>query len=1488
MVQTNSGSAHKRKKSRDVRPFVINRNMFCAPLSAIGKYSLNGVPFPPDPMEAKARNLRYIDYYLSVLPNIMIRHALTFVINTCLLITVFGASAYAGPTLKFKTLDHPDLAAIGAIRNIIQDPQGFLWLGGLSGLARFDGYTLKIFASDRDDPTSISGSFIFDVLVDQQGHLWVGTTKGLNRYHQKQENFTRYFHHPDQANSLSNSNIAHLLQTRDGQLWVSTEGGLNRYLPDSDSFERYLHQPGNPQSLASNNIQTVHEDRQGHLWIGTANAGVTRFNPHTQQYHHYRHDPSTPDGLPGNAINVILQDAQGHLWFGSWSTGLVRFDENNDTFIPYLDTFQGKNPAGHLPVWTLYEDKDKTLWVGTNGLGLLHYDRNADRFIQHHHRSADKRSLQSDKIFAIQEDRSGNLWFSHFPSGLSLLDRYAAAFQNFQHDPDDPNSLSHSATLSMVEDKKHNLWIGTENGLNHIDRQSNTITRYLPDANDPNSLRGNAILSLLEDSQGEIWAGTWGNGINRMRAPGHFTHYLPEANNPNSLADDSVWALFEDYQHTIWAGTNTGGLHRYNPREDNFTRFQHNNQDASSLSGNRVNTLFEDHAKRLWVGTFNGLDLMEPRSGTFRHFFRGATQAGQKARSVLSDDFVWAIFEDRYHQLWVGTNGGGVNKLSYNTDSSRLHALTTYTVQDGLANNVVTGIVEDTQGHLWFSTGKGLSRLNPDTHILRTYDTQQGLAGDAFNRATGLRTHRGEVVFGSTEGLTLFKPSELFTNRAIPPVVITDFLVLNKSIKPNSPNQKILKKVITQTDHLTLNHKQSVFSFEFSALSYLMPEKNQYAYMLEGFDEHWNQVGTRRMATYTNLDPGEYVFRVKASNNEGFWNTQGTHITLHILPPWWLTWWAIVFYVAAFVALLCLVFYTFLQNKRTQDEQAVSRKLRDLDKVKDTFLANTSHELRTPLNGIIGLSESLMAGVSGPLSQSAMDNLKLIVGSGKRLSYLVNDILDFSRLKEHSIRLHRSAVDLYGLTESIFQLTHTLIDAKPITLVNDVDKYMSSIMADENRLQQILFNLIGNAIKFTEQGHVTVSAHQKGSSLWVSISDTGIGIAPDKLDQVFEAFEQAEDTRQHHAGSSGLGLAVTQQLVALHGGTIDISSTLGEGTTVRFSLSMSDNVLKEKEAYEKPHIHDPLPLPIRDTDQRFQGEGPWGEGEHHILIVDDELINRRVLQNLLGMQAYRISACSTGFRALELLRDPSKKIDLVLLDVMMPGMTGYEVCKTLRATHSVGQLPVLFLTAKSQLSDLAEGYRAGGNDFLTKPIAKEELLARMQTHLQLLNTNRQLTQKNKNIQNMLANIQQGLLSVDKDGLVHPEYSRYLESVFETKAIAGRDAMDLLFSQAKLSDESIDQVRKTLYCVIDEQELSYECNQHFLLSSYSLQYNDARKDIELDWHPVIEDGVVTLVMVSVRDVTELHHWQEEAEHQAQALNELRHLKDNSSTDKKHTT
>lgn len=1208
----------------------------------------------------------------------------------------------------------PDqVATIGYITAIAQDAEGFMWFGGANGLARYDGYKLLVFRKDDADPHSLSHNYVNDIRLTSDGSLWVATRKGINRYDAQLNRFTRYSTPMVSADSVSADDVMAIEETHDGRLWLATRGGLYSFSRTDNQFQ-YHPLSDNTEPDNDGLLWSVVKDQQGLLWVGHQDRGITRFNPVTGEHRQYQHK----QGLIFDDIRELYVDSANNVWAGSYGAGLFMLDTKRERFVAIKHDTQEKSAI----VWSVLEDRAGNLWVG-DGSAVYVRAPAAEKFTRFTYDETNPASPGNYVVNELFEDAAGDIWLGYFPSGIDVVDRQASIFNNYRYSATDSNTVTEGGVLSALKDERGNLWIGAGYGLNYFDSKRQQFTRYRYDPNNPSSMGGNTVLSIEMGADRQLWLGIWSGGLNRLDLDtGKFTHYLPDPDNPTAIRGREGWSVIRDRQGYIWIATEEG-LNRYDPLTDSFRYFV---PTPEQLDGDKVlyaRVVYQDKQARIWVGGIRGLYLFDPATETFTRYHHADNDP-----SSLSTDFVFALYEDSRSNFWVGTDGGGLNLMDRATGK-----FTAFTSNDGLADEVVAGIVEDPQGYLWLGTQKGIARFDADKKQFRNFDKRHGLNDNLFNRNTPLVMNSGELFFGNSKGFVVFDPAAITTNEYSPPVVFTNLLILNKPVDIGRPDAPLTAS-INHVPGINLTHKDSVFTLEFSALNFQMAEENQYAYRLLGFDSDWILAGPKRTATYTNLDAGDYVFEVKASNNDGVWSSKQASLNIHIAPPFWLNWWAYILYLLVVLVLL----YWFLriqqlklryEQQQVEQERSLVRRLQQVDKLKDEFLANTSHELRTPLNGIIGLAESLLDGLNGPLPVHTRDSLRLIAASGKRLSALVNDILDFAKLKNQGLVLHKKAVDLHVLVDIVITLSRPLVGNKPLTLHNHVPENLPAAYADEDRLLQILHNLIGNAVKFTHEGSINIYAAVKDDYIHVQIADTGIGMSAEQLADIFQPFHQVDGRAERAYGGTGLGLSITKQLVELHSGTISVQSNLGHGSVFSFTLPLSlelpANSSLDDNVQQLTQNSGEIQAQQVNVSRRTRGDQPH---QGHILVVDDDSVNRLVLVSHLALRNYRVTEAASGEEAIALVKEHGD-IDLVLLDIMMPKMSGYETCQRLRETYRAYELPIIFLTARSQTQDLVMGFEVGANDYLTKPISKEELLARVDTHLQLYSATQFLDRK---------------------------------------------------------------------------------------------------------------------------------------------------------------
>ncbi len=830
-----------------------------------------------------------------------------------------------GQQFRFSHLDIEDGLSQNSVQCIHQDRQGFMWFGTSDGLNRYDGNTFVILRRDPHDANGLSGNNVQAILEDQEGILWIGTQAGLTRFDPVRMQFVRFTHDSEDSTSLSHNNVQSVYEDREGVIWVGTDEGLNRFDRTSGTFLSYVYDPENPASLSGNDVNRILEDRSGTLWIGTFGGGVCQYNRETGTFIRYQHTADGASGLESNFVRALYEDRDGAIWVGT-EDGLYRFDREADRFIRQaLSTGKGAGPNTEW-VMAVYEDDTGLLWAGTEGDGLYAIDRRDGDVIHFSHNPTDPVSLSDDRIYALFEDASGLLWIGTWNGGVSQLNRKAKPFFHYKHDPDDPASLSGNSIFGVCEDHLGDIWIGTSQGLNRFDRDSGTFTRFLHDPSDPSSISSDVIFAIREDGDGDIWFSTLDGGLNRFdRKTGRFSAYKADPENPHSLSYNTIWTLLIDQAGMIWVGTGGEGLDKFDPETGRFSHYRHDPDDPRSLSGNVISALIEDHSGVLWAGTeAGGLNRYDAASGRFVRF-----QHNPEDPASLSHNYVSAILEDARGRFWVGTNEG-LDRFDRQTET-----FVNFSEEAGLINNSVYGILEDDRGNLWLSSNKGLSRFDPESVTFRNYTMQDGLQSDEFNAGAYLKLRSGEMLFGGINGFNLFHPDSIRDNMTIPPVVLTDFQLYNRpvSVGQKFDGRTILKQGISVTESITLSYKARVFSLTFAALNYIHPEKNQYRYRLEGFESVWNEVDDRRFATYTNLSPGQYTFRVQGSNNDGIWNREGASLRIRVTPPFWGTWWFRGLLILAFAAVIVGVYQVrtrAIRHRAKELETVVSKRTAEL------------------------------------------------------------------------------------------------------------------------------------------------------------------------------------------------------------------------------------------------------------------------------------------------------------------------------------------------------------------------------------------------------------------------------------------------------------------------------------------------------------------------------------------------------------------------------
>jgi ligand-binding sensor domain-containing protein/two-component sensor histidine kinase len=1016
------------------------------------------------------------------------------------------------------------------IHHILQDSKGFIWFATEDGLNRYDGYNFTVYKNNLKDSYSISDNFIWTIFEDKQGVLWIGTNSGgLCKFDREKERFITYKNNPDDPTSLILNNVRAIYEDNEGNIWIGTEAGLDKFDRKNNIFIHYRHDTKVTNSLSNNVVLSVFEDKDGELWIGS-DGGLDNYDKKNNRFFNYSSNPYNSNSLSHNVVLSINQDSQGYLWIGTLK-GLTKFDKKTGKFFRYLINLSETNSINSNRINSVLEDKSGTLWIGT-GDGLFQFDRINSKFNKIKSSLPGSNILINNNVLSLYEDNSGLVWIGTAEDGIVKYNRERTKFKHYKNDPFNPNSLTHNTIRAIFQDDDGILWIGTlGGGLNRLDLKNNKFLIYKNNPGDKFSLSDNSVSAIHKDSYGYIWVGTWGGGLNRTTSPVNinsknlkFVSYKDEHSNLSagrgshlSSSSNIIQSIYEDSEGRLWIGTGIG-LNLYDRKKDHFINFINEPDNPFSLSSNQVQScILQDKKGNLWIGTWSGLNkltvselnsvLVDPSKVKFERY---RFQAGNP--NGISDERVISIYQDFEGYIWFGTYGGGLNKFSVEKDGNE--RFISYTTEDGLTSNIIYNIQGDNEGKLWLSTDNGLSMFDPAKGIFRNFDVSDGLQGNQFFWGAGFRGMNGELFFGGTNGFNLFNPKELRSNNHIPPVVITNFQIFNKPVEINIEDSP-LKKSITLTNEIELSYSQNVFSFEFAALDYTVPGKNHYAYMMEGFDGDWIFSDKRRFVTYTNLDPGEYIFRVKGSNNDGIWNEKGTAVVIKILPPLWRTWWFISLAVILIGVIIALIIYSRVKH------------LLDIERLRTKLAADLHDNIGSSLTEISILSEVITKKIKSE-DNDVRKSLNMISNNSRNLIDNMSDIVWLVNPKRDSLydlilRLRDTYSELSSYTSIAFRSEN----------IKSLEK-ISLSMEHRQHLYLIFKEAINNCITHSDCSEISLDASVKGNNLRMVLKDNGKGFCPDKV------------------SGGGNGLSNIKSRAEIIGGALSVFSKIGEGTTIQF------------------------------------------------------------------------------------------------------------------------------------------------------------------------------------------------------------------------------------------------------------------------------------------------------------------------------------------------
>ena len=1199
-------------------------------------------------------------------------------------------SLQAQKQTRYERLSTASGLSQSSVYKIIQDKQGFLWFATGDGLNRYDGHNFKIYRNDPSDPTTLSGSEIFTVAQDDEGNLWVGTrNSGLNKIELATGKITRITKGPG-GQDLSNSNIPSILNIGKGRMGVAVLG--LGYLVYDIRTNQVISAESEWKNTMVKEVVRLFKHSSGTVWMGTRTGYlVSQLNAHSFIPYQF--------GANNNRVRALFETKNGDILVGTDGRGIYRFTPKTQQFKVVF--YQASDPLSRQNIVTsIAKDALQNLWIGTdNGV----YKLNGEDFKSYTNIPSNpdpELGLSSNSVMSLFTDANQNTWVGTWEAGLNISFFQKPRFAVLRYKPNTLQGLLSNKVSTLLADGDKGVWVGSNVGLSYFNHKSGQVTHYLQSAssNKLNSTETYDVNFIHPSGDGGVWVGLWGKGINLFTKERQLKDYpfkpgVREAN----------FNTLENFNSEFLLGTQGMGVVAFNPMTKQyrvpFAELGKKNFLNKSIAAIRVL-----NGKEIWVGTVGfGLYVFDVSNRKLRHYVKSA-EIG-----ALSYNHVNKIYQDRQKRIWVMTQGGGLNQYLGAGKGFKV-----FTVNNGLGSNSLRGMVEDAKGDMWFSTNGGISKMDGKTLKFVNFEEADGLQGKEFMTNAVAKNSQNWLFFGGVNGLNYMKSDSLRMRLDVPPVYFTKLKIFNKEVEAGEDNSP-LRVDILSTKHLVLQPNQSVFSLDFVALEYQRPKNNRYAYYLEGFENEWNVVGTQRTVTYTNLSPGDYIFKVKASNSDGIWAEKPYELKITVLPPWYRTWWAYVLYVV----LLAAVIYAFIREVQVREafrtdlrlKEIEKERIQELEQVKTHFFTNISHELRTPLTLITSPLEKYFLS-NASLNKDQKTKINSIYQNAQKLLRLINQLLDLSKIESGNVQPVVEKHDLVRQLHSIKQSFDAYAQQKQIKLKWDAPVESMFVYYDADIIEKCVTNLLSNAFKFTpEDGIIGIrlELHKvyKGASesinrVSIHVSDTGKGISAEHRQHIFDRFYQIPE-KVDRVGT-GVGLSLCKELIEVHRGSIEVQSDLGAGSDFKIQFPVTLEAFDPAWVKSGSKEVKELQSQLVDSAQVIQQE------KQILLIVEDHAEMRAFIREIFE-GTFQVIEADRGETGLEMAL--TYLPDVVITDWMMPGMSGVNLCKQIRKNAKTSHIPVVILTSKSSQESQIEGMQSGADDFISKPFHADILELRV-------------------------------------------------------------------------------------------------------------------------------------------------------------------------------